>query len=163
MTTTLQELLDTLPQVGRVEWIGLRSGRQQPIKVATEVEASTDAGLLGDRYAGRDGKRQVTLIQHEHLAVIGSILGIDEVHASMLRRNISVSGLNLLSLKDKRFRIGGAVMEYTGQCHPCSLMEQAFGPGGYNAVRGHGGITARVIANGMVRVGDDVSAVSHWD
>ncbi len=67
-----------------------------------------------------------------------------------------LKGINLLALKDKTFRIGQAVLETTGECHPCSRMEENLGPGGYNAVRGHGGITARVVEAGMIRVGDRV-------
>ena len=69
-----------------------------------------------------------------------------------------VSGLNLLALKGKTFRIGDVVLEYTGLCHPCSKMEAALGPGGYNAMRGHGGITTRVIEGGEVALGDSVLA-----
>jgi len=69
-----------------------------------------------------------------------------------------VSGLNLLALKGKQFRIGNVVLEYTGLCHPCSKMETALGPGGYNAMRGHGGITTRVVEAGDITVGDDVRA-----
>ncbi len=152
----LSDLLDALPRDGTIEWIGLRPGRRLPLEIVTEVSASTDRGLLGDCYSGRSGKRHVTLIQHEHLAVIGSLLGIDEPSPDLLRRNISVSGINLLALKDKRFKAGTTILEYTGQCHPCSFMEQAFGPGGYNAVRGHGGITARVVKDGTIRLKDPV-------
>ena len=70
-----------------------------------------------------------------------------------------MAGVNLLALKSRRFRIGGAVFEATGPCDPCSRMEEALGPGGLNAMRGHGGITARVAESGAIRVGDAVQAI----
>jgi len=151
---TLKELFETLPQKGVVEWIGLRPKRREAIVSVTEVFASLENGLAGDRYQGRSGDRQVTLIQAEHLTVIASCLGVDAVPAEYLRRNIVVRGINLLALKGKIVQIGGAGLEVTGPCEPCSQMEETLGPGGYNAVRGHGGITARVVTEGLIALGD---------
>jgi MOSC domain-containing protein YiiM len=100
------------------------------------------------------------LIQAEHLGVIASVLHRDSVDPALLRRNIVVSGINLLALKSAKFRIGTALLEGTGPAEPCSRMEEALGPGGYNAMRGHGGITARVLEDGWIRVGDSVTLVS---
>lgn len=126
-----------------------------------EVLALTDRGLDGDRSALRvGGKRQVTLIQTEHLSVIAALCGIErQCDPSLLRRNLVISGINLLALKDKPFLIGTVTLEGTGVCHPCSRMEEALGPGGYNAVRGHGGITARVVEGGVIRLGDQVRLI----
>ncbi len=153
----LARLLDTLPQVGKVVWIGVRPARREPLQPLSSVYAQVGTGLDGDRFRGRaESKRQVTLIQAEHLVAVGSMLGEAAIDPGRTRRNIVVSGINLLALKDKRFRIGGALCEMSGLCHPCSRMEEALGPGGYNAMRGHGGITARVIEPGLIRVGDEV-------
>ena len=155
----MQSLLNTLPQIGQVESILLRPAKRAEIERVSQVLADTEFGLEGDRYAGSSGKRQVTLFQSEHLSAIASLLGRPEVDPALLRRNIVVSGINLLALKGKKFRLGEAVLEYTGLCHPCSLMEKTFGPGGYNAVRGHGGITARVVNNGLVKLQAQVAAI----
>ena len=157
MTADIKQLLASLPQRGRLQWIGLRPARRAPIKVVNNAELIMDQGIAGDRAAeSKGGKRQVTLIQQEHLPVIAACLNQREVQPDMLRRNLVVSGINLLALKDKRFRIGDAELEYTGICAPCSYMEAVLGEGGYNAVRGHGGITARIISGGSVSVGDEV-------
>lgn len=153
----LKELIDTLPQRGTVEWIGIRPARNGPVRSVEHADIHTDAGIAGDHYSTAGGTRQVTLIQAEHLDAVASMLGIECVDPAAVRRNIVVRGLNLLALKDKAFSLGDATLEFTGLCHPCSRMEAALGPGGYNALRGHGGITARVLEGGTVRVGDGVA------
>jgi MOSC domain-containing protein YiiM len=156
----MAELLSTLPQQGKVEWIGLRPERRMPLQQVTEVMAVPGQGLIGDRFSGTvDSKRQVTLIQAEHIATVASFMQIAHLDPGLLRRNIVVSGINLLALKDKQFQIGEAILEMTGPCYPCSRMEENLGPGGYNAMRGHGGITAKVIKEGVIRVGDSVSLI----
>jgi MOSC domain-containing protein YiiM len=154
---TIDELLSTLPQTGRVEWIGVRPARYAPVVAVQSVEALVDSGLCGDRYAS-SGRRQVTLIQAEHLSVLAHLLG-KPVEPAMLRRNVLISGINVIALKGARFRIGDALLLGTGPCDPCSRMEECLGPGGYNAMRGHGGITARVLASGRINVGDATSFV----
>jgi MOSC domain-containing protein YiiM len=157
LAPTLAELFDSLPRRGRVTWLGSRPARRTPLAACTTLTLDATRGIAGDHYAGRSGRRQVTLVQHEHLAVIAALLGRDVIDPAELRRNVVVSGINLLALAKRRFRIGAAVLEGTGPCHPCSRMEETFGAGGYNAVRGHGGITARVIEGGIVHLGDDVT------
>ena len=158
MTEGIHALLSSVPGVGRVEWIGVRPARREPVIAVERVEAREGRGLTGDRFrGGASSKRQVTLIQAEHLPVIAQLLGRDRVDPSLLRRNIVVSGINLLSLNGAQFTIGAAVLEGTGPCHPCSRMEETFGPGGYSAVRGHGGITARILTGSIIRIGDPVS------
>lgn len=156
----LYELMQHYTQPGIVVWIGLRTASRQPMHEVEESYAYIGTGLDDDRYKGKpESKRQVTLIQAEHLAAVGSFLGKGIVDPLLTRRNIVVQGLNLLALKDKTFRIGEAELEYTGECHPCSRMEENLGHGGYNAMRNHGGITARVVKEGLIRVGDSVEVL----
>ncbi len=152
----LGPLAAAFPRAGRVDWIGLRPARRAPVVVVDRTNAVAGRGLDGDRYA-HAGNREVTLIQAEHLPAIAALLGRNELDPAILRRNIVVSGVNLLALKDRRVRVGGAVVELTGVCHPCSRMEEVLGVGGYNAMRGHGGVNARVVESGAVAVRDTVT------
>jgi MOSC domain-containing protein YiiM len=117
-------------------------------------------GVDGDRYdTSRDGPRQVTLVAVEDLAAIAAFLGLSEISPERLRRNFATRGINLMALKDGKFLVGATLLEGSGECAPCSRMEETLGSGGYNAVRGHGGITARVIEGGLVRVGDPIEGI----
>jgi len=157
----LQALIAEVPQTGRVRWIGVRPQSRSQMIELDAVEARLEAGLTGDHARpGVRNARQVTLMQWEHLAVISSLMGrtADQpVLAQDLRRNIVVSGINLFSLKGRRFRIGQAIFETTGWCQPCARLENNLGPGTFQAVRGHGGITARVLQSGIIRLDDTVS------
>ena len=153
---TLAELQSTCIRNGRLEWIGLRSAHRQDIIGTEQAILIAGKGIQGDHYAEHtdNGKRQITLIQAEYFPVIAALCGCDAINPAQLRRNLMISGINLLTLKDKVFRLGETLLEGTGECHPCSRMEENLGRGGYNAVRGHGGIAARVIQGGKIVVGD---------
>lgn len=158
MSLEMRELLQTMPQVGSIQWIGVRPERGADLIVVEHADLTRDDGLSGDRFDGGNSKqRQVTLIQSEHLDVVAQILQTDIIDPGLTRRNIVVSGINLQALKDQQFRIGSATLFGTGNCPPCSRMEENLGPGGYNAMRGHGGLTARVVEDGEIRIGDKVT------
>ena len=155
----LHRLMTRFPRAGQVRWIGLRSARDVPMREVDSAQASAGGGLAGDRYRGGSGKRGVTLIQAEHLPAIAALAGHAVVAPATLRRNLLVSGIPVIALKGVRFRVGEALLEGTDSCDPCSRMETALGPGGYNALRGMGGLCARVLEGGLVRVGDAVQWV----
>lgn len=162
----LRRLLASFPRAGRLEAIYLRPARRTAVQTMNQAMVLHDLGIEGDHRSQRlsgSGKRQVTLIQAEHIPAIAALCGRDRIDPALLRRNLLVSGLNLLAarslLKDQHFhlRIGpDVVLELTGPCEPCSRMEETLGPGGYNAMRGHGGMTARIVHGGVIAVGDRI-------
>jgi MOSC domain-containing protein YiiM len=157
---------------GQVDAIWLRPARREAAVATDQAMALVDRGLHGDRSAARapsrpgGSKRQVTLIQVEHLAVMAALLGRPTIDPALLRRNLVVSGINLLAtktlFKDEPLvlKLGDqVVLEITGPCDPCSRMEEILGHGGYNAMRGHGGMTARVLRGGLIHQGDTVTCL----
>lgn len=156
---------------GRIEAIVVRGASREPARRIDATAALAGIGLADDRLGLRGeselSTRQVTLIQAEHLPAVAALAGLALVDPALLRRNLVVSGLNLLAarslFRDQPLvlRIGADVLlQITGPCEPCSRMEEVLGPGGYNAMRGHGGVTARVLAGGTLRLGDAVRCVA---
>jgi MOSC domain-containing protein YiiM len=159
---TMRDLMTPPANIhGRVELIIVRGAPRDPARAIEHTLALAGIGLADDRL-GRRGEaelstRQVTLIQQEHLPLIAAFARAGPIDPVGLRRNLVVSGLNLLSLKNAQLRIGEALIQIVGPCHPCSRMEEVIGPGGYAAMRGHGGMTARILEGGAIRVGDRMS------
>lgn len=138
---------------GRVEAIYLRPARREDIVSVQSVECNVD-GLRGDH--AKAGLRAVTLIQKEHLAVIASLAGLTEIDPRDLRRNVLVSRINLLALRKKEVQVGDLRLRISGPCPPCSRMEEILGPGGYSAMRGHGGVYAEVLKPGRIAIADSL-------
>lgn len=165
---TLRQLTQQFSQVGKLDTIYLRPARGAPCINVPRAQAQAGKGLVGDRMLTVQStnpdasKRQVTLIQAEHIAVISALIN-KPVDAAKLKRNLVVSGINLLAAKSlfkdqvMQLTIGEVVLEITGPCEPCSKMETTLCYGGYNAMRGHGGVTAKVIKSGEIKVGNIVS------
>lgn len=147
----LRRMQVTHAQPGRIDWIGLRPVRLGALVPVTSA-ILTLSGLKGDH--ARKGKRALTLIQGEHLSAIAALAGVGPVAPERLRRNLVVSGINLLALRGERLRLGTALITLTAPCAPCSRMEAELGPGGWNAMRGHGGWCAEVLEEGEIALGD---------
>lgn len=151
-----RHLQDLAP--GEVSWIGLRPQRKANMLVVQQALASEGLGLKGDRrYTSTPGSaRQVTFINQEHIELIAKLLNRDTIDPSILRRNIVVSGINMVALRHQRFQIGEAIFEANAHCHPCLRMEQALGKGAVAAMLGHGGVCAKVIRSGNIKTGDKI-------
>jgi len=158
---TAKELLEHVPQVGRVTWIGVRPARGEPMIELESVDLLADRGLAGDRASARKGRRrQVSLVQAEHLDVVARLLRTEAVDPAIVRRNLVVEGINLRALRKATFWVGECVLRGVGDCDPCSKMEAALGDGGFAAMRGHGGIVAKVLEGGVLHLGAAVRFAS---
>jgi len=164
--STLRDLTSRTPHAGRVERIYVRPARDVPVHEVDAVLAIAGRGLEGDRSAktARAGhKRQVTLMQAEHVPLIAAWTHNERVTPAVFRRNLHIAGVNLLAARalfdDQPVRIAigdSVVLIVTGSCDPCSKMEAALGEGAYNAMRGHGGITATIVVGGIIKRHDAV-------
>ena len=155
-------LTQQFPTNGELVWIGVRPARKQAMISVKEISLDIENGLEGDHYSGRSCKRQVTIFQWEHLAVLESFTG-KIITPDLIRRNLVIRGINLYALKKLTFQIGTAVFKTTGLCHPCSRMETELGKGAYNAMRNHGGITTQIIRSGLIKTGDELTVQKEGD
>ncbi len=124
------------------------------------ADVTVDAGVAGDfRGSLKPGrnKRQVTVMAAE-----GWRDALRELKAAVpweqRRVNLLVEGLALEASKGARISFdSGLVLEVTGECDPCSRMEEV-APGLKAVLLPHwrGGVTTKVIESGPIRVGDNV-------
>ena len=133
------------------------------VEVATALEG---CGLEGDRYCAGIGHWsrfgrvcEVTFIAAEDLDYIERETGVS-VNNGQHRRNVVTRRISLKTLRrGERFRVGEVAFEYRGPRSVCRYIERLTEPGMTQALKGRGGICARVIENGTVRAGDEIEVL----
>lgn len=125
----------------------------------SEVECVAGKGLVGDRFFDYkpDYKGQVTFFSLEVFATMCGALDVWHQEPGVLRRNVVVSGLELNDLIGRRFVIQGVEFEGTQEAKPCFWMDEAFAPGAEAWLQGQGGLRARILGDGWLRVDGDGS------
>jgi MOSC domain-containing protein YiiM len=139
--------------MGRVLDLALHAQPRAPMQRRPQVEIALDAGVVGDA-RGRSPGRQVVVVTREGWDAACRELG-EVVPWTFRRGNVLVEGLALRGTTGRRLRLGGALLEITGECDPCQNMDRQ--RQGLRTVLGpewRGGVTCRVIEPGAVRVGD---------
>ena len=143
---------------GTLEWIGLRPAHREPMIAVKEAWAEMHLGLKGDhRYSKTPGSgRQITLISQEQIEQIRIYSRQKKIWPEQLRRNLVVKDINLAILRHQHFQIGEAVFEGTSLCQPCSRMNATVGEGTFQAMFNLGGLCAKIVSSGTIRIGDPV-------
>lgn len=134
-----------------------------PESVGT-ARVEPERGIVGDRYHAGIGswsyerrlRSDLTLVSTDALAAVAHEHGI-ELSAARTRRNVAVAGIDLTSLVGKRFVLGELECEGERECTPCRFLDGLTGQPARAALRGRGGLRARVISGGVLRLGDRIA------
>lgn len=142
---------------GVVITLGTAASAGAPVEAKPSIRVAIARGVLDDRYSEGRGHfqgypdQEVTLVEAEDAEAAG-------VEPLTLRRNIVTRGVDLEMLIGRTFRIGNALLHGMRVCLPCGYLEGVTRrPGLKSAIRG--GLRARVVQAGEVRVGDAVEPV----
>ncbi len=130
---------------------------EHPTVSVEQVECIAGRGLRGDRFFDYrpDYKGQITFVARETLEELWRELDLDDARRDLAatRRNVLTAGIDLDALIGCEFEIGGVRFLGSEECKPCAWMDAAIAPGAERRLRGRGGLRARILTDGMLRVG----------
>jgi MOSC domain-containing protein YiiM len=145
-------------------YIAERSG--QPMRAMSAVEGAVGRGLIGDRHCRpvdappsmEADLHNISLVEAEVLESLRVDHGI-ELDGAETRRNLVTRGVRLHELIGRQFRLGGLICEGVEVCQPCVHVQQKVGKPILRPLAHRGGLRARILASGVVRVGDAVEPI----
>ena len=128
---------------------------EAPMVEVERVRCVAGKGLEGDRFFDwkPNYKGQVTFFEMEALEALEAALGITGKSPSVFRRNLITRGMKLDTLIGREFEIQGVRFLGTEEAKPCYWMDAAFGEGAEQALRGRGGLRAKVLSDGWLTRG----------
>jgi len=125
-----------------------------PTVEVDEIECVTGSGLVGDRYFDfkENYKGQITFFAWEVFERMQTELGLTDATPAATRRNVITEGVDLNTLVGQEFEIQGLRFTGTEECSPCYWMNDSFRhKGAEAAMKGHGGLRARILTGGVLR------------
>lgn len=142
--------------MSKVQHLFVAPRRGESMQECQEVEALTDCGLRGDRYSDAANRKspghQLTLIEFENIQAFAAASGLP-LAAHEPRRNLVTVGVDLNALCGKRFFVGEVVLEGIELCEPCATFASRTHPQVVKFFVHKGGLRARVIKGGQIRIG----------
>lgn len=132
-----------------------RDAGAHSMEECAQVRCVAGQGIEGDRFFGfkENYKGQITLFADEVHGALCQRFEVWDRSPSVFRRNVITRGVDLAALIGRRFGIGDVTFEGTEECRPCAWMDQAFHAGAEEALRGQGGLRARILTDGVLRAG----------
>ena len=129
---------------------------ENPVLEVSEIECVSGRGIRGDRFFdfAPDYKGQITFFSAEVFQEMVTKLSLSRVDAAETRRNVLVSGVCLNSLVGQEFEIQGVRFQGMQECRPCYWMDKAFTPGAEDFMKGQGGLRAKILTDGVLRVSE---------
>jgi len=120
-----------------------------------EVECVAGQGLRGDRFFGHQEnyRGQITFFAREIHDALFETPGVSDRSPAVYRRNVITRDVDLNTLIDHEFELQGIRFVGVSECSPCLWMDQAFAPGAEEFLRGRGGLRARILTSGTLRLG----------
>ena len=142
----------------KVVSLQLHEGHGKPMRVVAAAPARVGGGIEGDSHVQRT-KRAVTVVDRSTHEAVG-------VKPGDLREQLTVEGMpSLGSLAEGTLlRIGAITLRVNGPCDPCTHIGEMNGvadPDEFQSMlEGRRGLVCNVVvADGPVRVGDEVSVM----
>jgi len=124
-----------------------------PIVEVDELQCVAGRGPMGDRFFDHqaDYKGQITFFADEVYQALCQQLQVWNKPPSVFRRNVLTRGAELNTLIGLEFDLQGLRFVGVEECRPCHWMDEAFAPGAEAAMRGRGGLRARILTDGILR------------
>jgi MOSC domain-containing protein YiiM len=127
---------------------------EHPLVEKEELSCVAGRGIEGDRFFDyKDNyKGQITFFSTEVFADVCGRLGVPGKSPGVTRRNVITAGVDLNSWVGAEFEIQGVRFAGIAECSPCYWMDLAIAPGAEKLLQGRGGLRARILTDGILRV-----------
>ena len=129
-----------------------------PIVAVPRLRCLAGRGIEGDRFLDYKPsyKGQITFFAEEVYHRLCDALKVRDKTTACFRRNVVTAGVDLLTLIGQEFELQGVRFRGHSECSPCYWMDQAFAPGAFEALKGHGGLRAEILSDGFLGKADSL-------